>query len=214
MKSAIFCSLFVLGLLTGCGSLTSSMPDEFWAYGTWRYDGDETKLTVAAKGTAFITMHFTRQQGEQYLIEGDVTYDSTSLSCDVFYLTNQPVCGVDTCTLSEVVPGELTGVAEVRGDKLVMMPRWVTKPDEIYTWTCEEGYDSTNSTWSVWQTMGPLGAGIVEATWEVDIGDALFVDELPLNEVTDAKVISANFSTTANDNVSAEGVIGFYTELP
>lgn len=214
MKSTTLCCLLALSVFTGCSALTSSMPDEFWAYGTWRYDGDENKLTIAPKGTAFITMHFTRQQGEQYLIEGDVTYDSASLSCDVFSFTHQPLCDVDTCTLSEIVPGELTGVAEVRGDQLVMTPRWVTKPDEIYTWTCSEGYSSTNSAWSVWQTMGPLGAGIVEATWEVDIGDALFVDELPPDEVTDAKVISATFSTTANDNVSAEGVIGFYTELP
>ena len=80
-------------------------------------------------------MHFTRQQGEQYLIDGTVTYDAESLSCDVFYLSEDlPICD-ETCALAETIPGELTGVAVVRDDTLVISPNWVTKPDEHYTWT-------------------------------------------------------------------------------
>ena len=81
------------------------MPDEFWAYGTWRYDGDESRLTVAAKGVAFITMHFTREQGEQYLIDGTVAYDETALSCDTFPMELNRICDSNTCALSEIVPG-------------------------------------------------------------------------------------------------------------
>lgn len=217
MKNIFLCGVLLLSLTTGCSSVWSALPDEFWAYGTWRYDGDENVLTVAATGTAFITMHFTRQQDEQYLIDGTVTYDESSLSCDVFALGEKPTCTTDTCALSEIIPGELSGVAVVRDDKLIITQHWVTKPDERYTWICKEGVEGgsvTQSNWSVWQTMGPNGAGIVDDTWEVDIADAAFIDDLPLGEVTDEKTISVNFDVRANDNVEAIGLIGFYRQLP
>ncbi len=191
------------------------MPDEFWAYGTWRYDGDEDVLNVAANGVAIISMHFTREQGDQYLIEGTLTYDADTLSCDVFSKGHLPTCTTDTCSLSETIPGELSGVAVVRDGKLLISQQWVTKPDERYTWTCKDiaGGSTTQSNWAVWQTMGPAGAGIVDAEWEVDINDAIFIDELPTDTTSDAKTISAEFDFEANF-VKAKGLIGFYRKLP
>lgn len=216
MKNLFFCAVLLLGLGAGCSSpVSSSMPDEFWAYGTWRYDGDNKVLSMAANGTAFITMHFTREQDEQYLIDGTVTYDADSLSCEVFALSTDVLC-TSTCQLSETVPGELSGVAVVRDGKLLITQHWVTKPDERYTSFCtSENHEvsATGSSWAVWQTMGPLGAGIVDGTWEIDISDAAFIDDLPLDEVTDAKTISANFEVEANAT-AASGLIGFYRELP
>lgn len=186
------------------------MPDTFYAHGSWRFDGDESVINFGAKGVAFIDLVFTRQVDEQYLIEGAVTYDSESFSCDIF--PRFTICPVNTCEVVGSTVGELTGVAEVRGDQLVMTQHWLTKPDESVTYTCNEGLTATNSAWAVWQTMGPLGAKIVDEQWSVDISGS-FIDELPVGEVTDAKVISVNISTEAND-VSAEGLIGFYRNKP
>jgi hypothetical protein len=207
---------FLLGalFLSSCEAETSvSLPDEFWAHGTWRYDADEMVYTVANRGTAIIDLHFTRQQGEQYLIDGTLTYDETTLGCDVFFLGHKPICTEDTCEFVDLVPGELTGVAEARDGLLVMQMNWLTKPDELYSWICTPENSSTQSSWSVWMTMGPLGAGIVEETWELDIEDAVFVDDLPEGEISDAKVMSANFDVVAND-VAAQGLIGFYRNKP
>ncbi len=211
MKNIFLCAVLLLSLTTGCSSVGSTLPDEFWAYGAWRYDGEENVLTVAADGTALISMHFTRQQDEQYLIDGTLTYDESSLSCEINPLSEDDF----TCALAEVIPGELSGVAVVRDGKLIITQHWITKPDERYTATTTR-YDlaTTQSNWAVWQTMGPNGAGIVDDTWEVDIAGAAFIDDLPLGEVTDEKTISVNFDVRANENVSAIGLIGFYRELP
>ncbi len=217
MKKLLWGGAVLLFLGAGCASpSTSAMPDEFWAYGTWRFDADESVYTAAPKGVAMLTMHFTAQTADQYLIEGTLDYDTSTLSCTAFGEGSDvhPTCrGTDECAVVGTTQGILTGVAVVRDGKLVMTPKWVTKPDEAVTWTCNTITSPAQSGWSVWMTMGPLGAKIVDETWSIDITDAAFIDDLPTDVATDQKTISATFDTVAN-NVTASGIIGFYREDP
>ncbi|MEK7665585.1 MAG: hypothetical protein AAB337_01750 [Patescibacteria group bacterium] len=207
-----FVCLGLLALLgAGCTtSTTSKMPDEFYARGSWRFDGDESVINFGVKGVAIIDMHFTRQTADQYLIDGTVTYKDETLGCDIF--PRFTLCPKNTCEVVGTTVGELTGVAAVRGSQLEMSTHWLTKPDESATFFCSDTITSTNSGWAVWQTMGPLGAKIVDEPWGVDISGS-FIDDLPIGEVTDTPVISANFNVEAND-VTAEGLIGFYRNKP
>lgn len=212
MRRLLAGGVMLLLLGAGCASPSSNLlPDEFWAYGSWRFDGDESKINFGVEGVAMVTMHFTRETGNQYLVDGNVTYSDDTLSCAIY--PRKTLCPVNTCAVVSTTVGEITGVAVVRDGALVMTPRWVTKPDESVTYTCKDGITTTNSGWAVWQTMGPLGAKVVDETWSVDIADAAFVDDLPTDVATDEKTIMATFDTVAND-VTAKGVIGFYRALP
>jgi hypothetical protein len=182
------------------------MPDTFFAHGSWRVDGDESKINFGVQAIAFIDVQFVRQQGDQYLIEGQVTYAEDTLSCTVS--THPTNCPVNTCAVVSTTPGELTGVAEVRGDKLVINMNWLTEPNENVTYKCDEELSVDAGGWAVRQTMEPRGAGIVEKNWEVDI-TGMFIDDLPTNEATDTQTISVEAS-----DVTAEGLIGFYREKP
>lgn len=202
--------VFLIGAGCAAEPTASTMPDTFYAHGSWRFDGDESVINFGVKGVAIIDMQFTRETEDQYLIEGRVAYDDESFSCDIF--PRFTICPLNTCEVTSSTIGELTGVAVVRDGKLVMTPRWVVQPNELVTYSCSESATTTNGGFAVWQTMGPLGAKIVEETWSVDISGS-FIDELPQGEVTDASTISANFTTEAN-GVTAEGLIGFYRNKP
>ena len=217
MRRLLAGGVMLLLLGAGCASPSSNpLPDEFWAYGTWRFDADESVYTAAPKGVAMLTMHFTAQTADQYLIEGTLDYDTLTLSCTAFGEGSDvhPTCrGTDECAVVGTTQGVVTGVAVVRDGKLVMTPKWVTKPDEAVTWTCNSTTSPAQSGWSVWMTMGNLGAKIIDETWSVDVDGAASVDDLPTDVATDEKTIMATFDTVAND-VTAKGVIGFYRALP
>lgn len=200
----------MLCLGSGCIPSGSTMPDTFFAHGSWRVDGDESVINFGVQAIAFIDLQFIRQQGDQYLIEGQVTYAEDELSCTVS--THPTNCPINTCAVVSTTPGELTGVAEVRGDKLMISMNWLTRPNENVTYICDEKLSVDAGGWAVRQTMEPIGAGIVEKNWEVDI-TGMFIDDLPTDTATDAQTISASFSVEAND-VTAEGLIGFYKEKP
>ena len=213
MRQIIF-SLCLLALVgAGCANAPtagSKMPDTFYAHGTWRFDGDEYKINFGVHGVAMLDWQFTRQMGDQYLVEGTVSYDQSTLGCAI--APRPSLCTKNTCSVSGTTVGEITGVAEVRGDQLVINAHWLTKPDESVDYVCTDTLGDTYSGWAVWQTMGPLGAKLVEETWTVDVS-GVFIDDLPSGEVIDTPTISANISTVAND-VTAEGLIGFYRQWP
>ncbi|MEK7458844.1 MAG: hypothetical protein AAB663_00380, partial [Patescibacteria group bacterium] len=80
MRRLLAGGVMLLLLGAGCASPSSNpLPDEFWAYGTWRFDADESVYTAAPKGVAMLTMHFTAQTADQYLIEGTLDYDTLTL---------------------------------------------------------------------------------------------------------------------------------------
>lgn len=211
---------FALGLtlLLGAGCATAStnpLPSEFWAYGTWRFDEGQSTYTVAPKGVAFVTLHFSAQTADQYLVDGKVTYDDTSFSCTTHpeKYPNVLCRGVDYCTVTGTTDGELTGVAVVQGGVLRVTQQWLTKPDESVTWTCNTTTSPGQSAWAVWLSMNKGATGFVETPWTVDIADASFVDDLPTDTVTDTKTITATFEGAEN-GVTAQGILGFYRALP
>lgn len=209
-------TIFLVG--TGCTGPTASMPDEFWAYGSWRFEGDPAAYTSAvSKGVAFISMHFVRQQGEQYEITGTVTYDEASMEC-LYIGPAKSNCPINTCEFVKTVDAEFTGTAEVRDGELVVKPVWLGYPeyvpDELVNNICSSTLSAITSNFGVYQSIGAHGAGVIDSTWSVPIEGRSFVDDMPSDEIVEGDtVMSVNFSGMWND-FSGEGLIGFYRNEP
>lgn len=206
-----FALLVLLG--AGCTQDTVAMPDVFYAHGSWRFDGTDSIYTASPSGAAAIDLTFTREQGDQYLVEGDVTYDDDTFSCRLDLGADTLCRGASFCEVRSTTPGVVTGVAVVRGGELQITTNWVVKPDEAVTAGCTGRGETTNSGWHAWLGMGPRGANMIDGTWVVDIADAAFIDDLPTDIATDEKAMSASFSAET-DGIISEGLVGLYREKP
>lgn len=218
MKSLALMALVTLGF--GCTSSSPveshPMPDEFWGYGSWRFDSLEERLNDGASGVAIIKLKFTRMQGDQYEIFGDVTYREDTMRCDNKSIPNR-ICPTDRCDYVSADPGTITGVAEVSDGVLTLKPVWNGDdiPLERVLWICDASEDNNtpHDTAAVRATMDVNGAGFVNTVWTMDVADITFIDDLAPSEVTDQKTAYKNFETEYG-LVEAEGLFSLYRNEP
>ncbi|EKD78782.1 MAG: hypothetical protein ACD_41C00266G0001 [uncultured bacterium] len=215
MKYFILTALLTLGF--GCSSNlvdSRSMPDEFWGYGSWRFDVQEQKLHDGTSGVAMIKVKFTRINGDQYEIFGDVTYVDDTMRCDEAQPTSR-ICPKNTCTFESADPGTIAGVAEVTDGVLTLKPVWNDEdiPEERVSFSCKTDGDMAHDTASVRTTMDLYAAGFVNTTWTMDVDGVTFIDDLPDGEVTDEKTAFKNFETEYG-LINAEGLFALYRNEP
>ena len=216
MKSLALMALVTLGF--GCSgfSLVESnpMPDEFWGYGSWRFDSLEELLHDGASGVAIIKLKFTRMQGDQYEIFGDVTYVEDTMRCDEAQPAGR-ICSLNTCDYVSADPGTIAGVAEVKEGELTLKPVWNGEdvPMERVSFSCDKDGDIAHDTAAVRTTMDLYGAGFVNTVWTMDVADMTFIDDVPGGEVTDQKTAYKNFETEAG-LIKAEGLFSLYRNEP
>lgn len=218
MKYLALLTLVTLGFGCTNSSFVEShpMPDEFWGYGSWRFDSLEERLHDGASGTAIIKLKFTRMQGDQYEIFGDVTYVEDTMRCDNKD-TPSRICPTDTCEYVSSDPGTIAGVAEVTDGVLTLKPVWNgdDTPTERVLWICDASEDDNtpHDTGAVRTTMDLYGAGFVDTTWTMDVADITFIDDLPGGEVTDEKTAYKNFETEVG-LIEAKGLFALYRNEP
>ncbi len=190
------------------------MPDEFWGYGSWRFDALESRLHDGASGVALIKLKFTRMNGDQYEIFGDVTYVEDEMRCDEDAAAGR-ICPKNTCVYESADPGTIAGVAEVADGVLTLKPVWngSDTPFERVSFSCKDDGDMAHDTSSVRTTMDRYASGFVNTTWTMDVDGITFIDDLPPGEVTDAKTASKNFETEYG-LIKAEGLFALYRNEP
>lgn len=209
--------IMLVALGAGCsGGLPadSSMPDEFWGYGSWRFDSVESKLHDGASGVAMIKLKFTRMNDNQYEIFGDVTYVEDEMRCDEAQPESR-ICPKNTCVYESADPGTIAGVAEVTNGVLTLKPVWNgdDTPLERVSFTCKTDGDFAHDTGAVRSTMDMYGAGFVNTVWTMDVDGITFIDDLPPGEVVDTKTAYKNF-TTEYALIKAEGLFALYRNEP
>ncbi len=216
MKKLLALSSLALTLLTGCSSSSASMPDTFWGLMSWHYTSKEDGA-YGVTGSVQVKMLFTRTEDNKYEITGTVEPNETA--CTQYNYLPEP-CDPIWCEVKSTDAGTLKGFATVENGVLSATPLW----DEEYTIHIENMCDAMPDDPGKQVFPGQHEATIMESLypteedpffypWTIDVDGITFIDELPVNEMTDAKTGFKNFSATGLYS-TGEGLLGLYRNEP
>lgn len=201
-------------VFSACSVSSASMPDTFWGLMSWHYT-PRTDGAYGVEGSATVKILFTRTEGDNYAISGTVEPDGTS--CTQYNYLPEP-CDPIWCKVSSVDSGTLRGTAKIEGGVLSATPMWDSElvvhvenmcnpiPDAI---VLGPSYNEA----SIMESLYPTTENPFFYPWTIDVSDITFIDELPVNEVTDIKTGYKNFNGTGIYS-SGEGLLGLYRNEP
>ncbi len=203
-------------LFTGCAGSSVSMPDTFWGLMSWHYSAKEDGA-YGVDGSVQVKMQFTRTEGNSYAITGTVEPNETS--CTQYNYLPEP-CDPIWCEVKSETTGTLKGTATVENGLLSATPLW----DTPYVIHIENMCDALPDDPGKIVFPGQQEATIMESLnpteeepffypWTIDIAGITFIDELPVNEMTDVATGYKNFSSTGLYS-SGEGLLGLYRNEP
>lgn len=201
-------------VFSACTGSSSSLPDTFWGLMSWHYI-PTTDLAYGVEGSATVKIQFTRTEGDTYEISGTVEPDGTS--CTQYNYLPEP-CDPIWCKVSSVDSGTLKGTAKLENGELSVRPLWDSEFAVHVENACNPNPEAillapAQNVASIMESLYPTTESPFFYPWTMDVSDITFIDELPVNEVTDIKTGYKNFSATGIYS-SGEGLLGLYRNEP
>ena len=190
------------------------MPDTFWGKMVWNYS-PTTDGAYGVEGSALINIKFTRTEGNKYAITG--TVEPYETSCIEYNYLPEP-CSPIWCKVSSVDSGTLRGTATIENGILSATPMWDSTYEINVENMCNPIPEATVlgpslNVATIMESLSPTTENPFFYPWTMDVADITFIDELPVNEFTDAKTGFRNFNASGIYS-KGEGLLGLYRNEP